>query len=254
MKFNVLEMSLVSIITPLYNSEQYIERTIQSVLNQTYENWELLIVDDCSTDNGYKIVQELADKDNRIKLFKNEKNSGAAIARNKGIKAAQGKYIAFLDSDDQWHKDKLKIQVEFMESKNVGFTFTYYNHINEEGKTISQTINLPKKVDYKSTMKNNKIGCLTAMYNQEMFGKLYMRNLRKRQDYTLWLKILKKTKYAYCIPEDLATYTVREGSISSNKFSLVKYHWHIYKKIENQSFLKSLYYLSYYIVARLLGK
>lgn len=242
---------IVSIITPLYNSKSYIERTIESVLNQSYNNWELIIVDDCSTDNGLSIVGNYVKIDNRIKVLKNEQNSGAAISRNKAIELAQGKYIAFLDSDDQWDKYKLEKQVAFMEKKKIDFSFTYYNHIDEEGNEISKTVNLPSKVDYVSTMKSNKIGCLTAMYNQESLGKFFMKNIRKRQDYTLWLQLLKKTKYAYCLPEILATYTVRKGSISSNKWSLIKYHWHIYRHIEKQSFFKSVYYLSYYIFARL---
>lgn len=254
MKFKSIEEPLVSIITPLYNSELFIERTIQSVLSQSYKKWELFVIDDCSSDNGLAIVEKYALKDMRINVLANKVNSGPAVTRNKGIKAAKGKYIAFLDSDDQWQKDKLMKQVEFMEKKKIGFTYTFYNHINESDKVIYVSDNLPKKVNYESTMKNNKIGCLTAMYNVEEFGKVYMKDIRKRQDYTLWLQLLRKTKYAYCVPEVLATYTVREGSISSNKFRLVKYHWHIYRNIESQSLFKSLYYLSYYILSRLTGK
>lgn len=245
--------NLVSVITPLYNSELYIERTIQSVLNQTYENWEMLIIDDCSTDNGYKLVQEIAFKDSRIKLLKNDVNSGAAIARNKGIKAAQGKYIAFLDSDDQWHADKLRIQVSYMQENNISFSFSYYDQVNEYGETIGVINNLPKKVNYKSTIRSNKIGCLTAMYNANQLGKVYMAEIRKRQDYTLWLALLKKTDYAYCVPEVLGTYTIREGSISSNRFDLIKYHWHIYRVIEKHTFFNSVYYLGYWMTSKLFG-
>ena len=247
-------MSLVSIITPLYNSELYIDRTIQSLLKQTYKNWELFIIDDCSSDNGLQIAKYYSSRDSRINILQNNINMGAAVTRNNGIEASNGKYIAFLDSDDQWHPDKLSVQVQFMEQNKVGFTYTFYNHINEEGEEIYVGDNLPKKVDYESTMKNNKIGCLTAIYNVHMFGKTYMKDIRKRQDYTLWLQLLKKTEYAYCVPKVLATYTVREGSISSNKLSLIKYHWHIYRNIESQSLVKSLYYLSYYIFSRLTKK
>lgn len=245
---------LVSIITPLYNSELYISRTIQSVLHQDYLHWELIIIDDCSVDKGLEIVRKIAEDEPRIRILTNEKNLGPALTRNKGIEEAKGKYIAFLDSDDQWHENKLLIQVQFMEESEIDFSFTYYNQINEEGRELSKIENLPSKVTYVSTMKSNKIGCLTAMYNQEKFGKLYMKNIRKRQDYTLWLQLLKKTKYAYCVPQILATYTVRKESVSSNKFSLVKYHWHIYRHIENQSFFTSLYYLSYYIISRISRK
>lgn len=245
---------LVSIVTPLYNSELYIKRTIESVKSQSYPFWEMLIVDDFSTDNGLQIVEEIGKHDNRIMVLKNSKNMGAALSRNKGIKAAQGEFIAFLDSDDQWHKEKLEKQISFMKKNEIGFTYTFYNHINEEGNEISVTNNLPLKVDYVSSMKSNKIGCLTAMYDVSVFGKVYMKDIRKRQDYTLWLQLLKKTKYAYCVPEILATYTVRKGSISSNKYSLIKYHWLIYRHIEKQSIFKSLYYLLYYIISRLSRK
>lgn len=242
---------LVSVITPLFNSELYIERTIESVINQSYNNWELIIVDDCSADNGLNIVMKYIKTDSRIKILKNETNSGPAVTRNKGIAIAKGKYIAFLDSDDQWYKEKLLRQIGFMENGGIGFSYTYYNHIDEQGNVISITKNLPLKVDYESTMKSNKIGCLTAIYNQENFGKVFMENIRKRQDYTLWLQLLKKTDYAYCLPEVLATYTVRKGSVSSNKLSLVKFHWDIYRRIEQKSFFKSIYYVCYYILARL---
>lgn len=248
---NIVNNSLVSIITPLYNAELYIERTLQSVINQTYQNWELLVIDDKSSDKGSLIVKKYTEKDTRIKFLKNNANLGAALTRNKGIEAAQGKYIAFLDSDDTWKPNKLEEQIRFMKENNASFTFTYYNHVNENEKEIRVTDDLPEKVDYISTMKSNKIGCLTAMYDVEKFGKVYMHDLRKRQDYTLWLQLLRKTDYAYCVPKVLATYTVRKGSISSNKWSLIKYHWHIYRHIEKQSFFKSVYYLSYYIFARL---
>lgn len=251
---NQTEKVLVSIITPLHNSASFIHNTIISVINQTISEWELLVIDDCSTDNGASIVDSYMKSDVRIRLLKNEKNLGPALTRNRGIMEAKGRYIAFLDSDDTWLPQKLEIQLEFMKKRNVPFTFTYYEQIDEKGAFLRNMDYFPEKVDYRSTMMSNKIGCLTAIYDTQYFGKEYMVDIRNRQDYTLWLKLLKKVKYAYCVPEMLAQYRVRKGSISSNKWKLVKYHWKIYRHIEKQSFFNSLYYISNYIALRLLRK
>lgn len=242
---------LVSIVTPLHNGEQYVAQTIDSVLSQTYQFWELIIVDDCSSDDGRGIVSDYISRDSRIKLIVNEINSGPAITRNKAIEAAKGRYIAFLDSDDLWTDDKLEMQISFMKANNAYFTFTYYDQITEDGKFIKNVNGLPDKVDYLSSIKSNKIGCLTAVYDVSYFGKVYMENIAKRQDYTLWLKLLKKVKNGYCVPKILAHYRIRENSVSSNKFKLVKFHWHIYRHIEGHSFLKSLYFISNYIFVRI---
>jgi len=245
------EDGLVSIITPLHNGENFVSETIESVLKQTYSNWEMIIVDDCSTDGGADIVMAYAAKYPRIRFIRNEKNQGPALTRNTAIREAKGEYIAFLDSDDLWTSDKLEKQISFMMKANYPFTFTYYDQISEEGKFLKNVDRLSEKVDYLSTIKSNKIGCLTAVYSVKYFGKVYMENIAKRQDYTLWLKLLKKVDYAYCVPHILAHYRIRENSVSSNKFKLVKYHWHIYKNIEGHSFLKSLYFISNYIFVRI---
>jgi len=247
----MISENLVSIITPLHNGAKYVGETIESVLAQTYCNWELIIVDDCSTDNGCDIVNSYIKSDSRIKLIKNQMKSGPAITRNKVIEASKRKYIAFLDSDDLWTNDKLEVQIEFMKTNNVYFTFTYYDQITEEGKFIKKVNSFPEKVDYLSSIKSNKIGCLTAVYDVSYFDKVYMENIAKRQDYTLWLKLLKKVQYAYCVPRILAHYRIRENSVSSNKFKLVKFHWHIYRHIEGHSFFKSLYFISNYIFVRI---
>ncbi len=242
---------LVTIITPLHNGELYVAETIESVLSQTYQKWEMLIVDDCSSDRGRDIVKDYILRDSRIRLITNEVNLGPAITRNKAIEVASGQYIAFLDSDDLWTDNKLEIQTTFMKTNNAYFTFTYYDQITEDGKFIKSVNNLPEKVDYLSSIKSNKIGCLTAVYDVSFFGKVYMEDIAKRQDYTLWLKLLKKVSNAYCVPKILAHYRIRENSVSSNKFRLVKFHWHIYRNIEGHSFLKSLYFISNYIFVRL---
>lgn len=237
---------LVSIITPSYNSSQFIERTIQSIQNQTHKNWELIIIDDCSKDNSYAVVQKYANQDKRIKLIKLEKNSGAAVARNTGIENSSGKFIAFLDSDDTWHPQKLEKQVKFMLEYDYAFSYTQYHQVNEKGKKIGD-LYFPAKTNYKNLLKTCVIGCLTAMYDTEKIGKVYFPLIRKRQDFALWLKILKMVPYAYCVPEDLASYTVRSDSISSNKFKAAQYNWHLYRNIERLNIFLSIYYFSNYI-------
>lgn len=236
---------LVSIITPLYNSQEYIEETIQSILNQNYSNWELIVVDDCSRDESLAIVGEFANKDSRIKIIKLEENSGAAIARNTGIENAKGRYIAFLDSDDLWVPEKLEKQIEFMKGKDISFSFTGYIKIDEDGTEKGQ-VTIPDVVTYKELLKSNVIGCLTAIYDVEKLGKIYMPNIRKRQDHALWLKILKGHTNAYGLNEPLAKYRIREGSISRNKIKAASYQWKLYREVERLSIGKSLYYFINY--------
>jgi teichuronic acid biosynthesis glycosyltransferase TuaG len=203
--------NLVSIITPLHNCELFIEETIKSVINQTYINWEMIIVDDCSTDKGVDIVSRYQSINPRVKLIINNENLGAALSRNKAIEQANGRFIAFLDSDDLWLPQKLEKQIQFMLDTQSPFTYTYYSQITENGGFIKNLDNPPLKVSYKSTLKANRIGCLTAIYDTAFFGKVYMENLRKRQDYALWLNLLKKTDYAHGLPEILASYRIRPG-------------------------------------------
>lgn len=233
----------VSIITPNYNGEAFIAETIQSVLNQDFLAWELIIVDDMSTDNSLEIIQSF--EDNRIKLIQLEKNQGAAIARNEGIRQAQGRWIAFLDGDDVWMPDKLSHQINFMLKNNYAFTYTAYEKMNEFGQQIGQ-IPVPEKVDYYDLLKTCSIGCLTAIYDTEQLGKIYMPIIDKRQDYGLWLRILKEIDYAYGLNDNLAKYRVRSHSISSNKFLAARYQWLVYRKIEKLSFFSTLFYMISY--------
>lgn len=234
---------LVSIITPLYNSEKFIAETIESVLTQTYKNWEMIIVNDCSKDQGPVIVQKYLKKDSRIKLFNNEKNLGGAGTRNEAIKRATGKYIAFLDSDDLWKKEKLEKQINFMENNNYDLTYSKFERIDEESKSLYQEITIPEKVSYKQLFKADVIGCLTAIYNQEKLGKIYMPDVKMGQDFALWLKILKKINFAYGLDESLALYRIRKGSLSKNKFNRIKYNWIIFRKYNNQGVISSIWYL-----------
>jgi len=232
---------LVSIITPSFNCEKFIADTIISVQNQTYKNWELIIVDDCSTDNSITIINKFLEKDDRIKLIKLEVNSGPAKARNKGIELSKGKYIAFLDGDDRWLTEKLELQLNFMESKQIPLSFTSYFSVNEDSENL-KLVRAKKQVTYKNLLTNNYIGCLTAMYSTEKLGKVYFPNIKKRQDWALWLNITKKGIIAYSLKEPLAIYTKRKLSVSSNKFKLLKYNWKIYRKFENLNIMVSLYY------------
>jgi glycosyltransferase involved in cell wall biosynthesis len=234
---------------PTYNSYEYSKLAILSVINQSYSNWELLITDDCSTDDSYKQLSNEFD-DKRIKFFQLTQNSGPAVARNNSIKHAQGKFIAFLDSDDKWDKNKLIEQVVFMEANNYSFTFASYSIIDEKDNVTGEVL-CEKSVDYNIMLKNNYIGCLTAMYNADRLGKVYMPLIRKRQDWALWLKLLKVTDFAYPLKEKLAYYRVNAQSVSSNKLDLLKYTWRIYHDVEQLNFVKSAYHFTmffyYYI-------
>lgn len=238
---------LVSIITPSYNSEKFISKTINSVLLQTYTNWELIIVDDVSPDNANNIIEEYVKKDNRIKLIKLENNSGAALARNKAIEEAKGRFIAFLDADDCWKKDKLEKQINFMIKNDYAFTYTAYEKVDENGIFLGN-MGVPQKVSYSSLLKTCVIGCLTSVYDTQKLGKVYMPLIRKRQDFGLWLKILKKVDFAYGIKENLAVYTVRTDSISANKRSAAQFTWKLYREVEKLNIFKASYYFCNYAV------
>lgn len=237
-----MENDLVSIITPLYNAEKFVSETIESVLNQTYENWEMIIVDDCSRDSGPEIVREYQKKDKRIKLIQLEKNSGSAFARNKAIEESKGRYIAFLDSDDLWHPEKLEKQISFMKRNDYAFTFTKYQLMTEEGKLLNRFIEVPKKLNYRQALLLNQVGCSTAMYDIAKLGKVYLPIIKKAEDYGLWLKILKMGYYGYGLNETLVYYRIRKNSLSANKLSLVKYHWKLYRDIEKLSVIEASLY------------
>lgn len=240
-------MYKVSIVTPSYNCSSFISDTIKSVLQQSFSDWQMIIVDDCSTDNSVEVIQSFVKKDPRFYLIKLSKNSGAAVARNKAIEAAQGRYIAFLDSDDLWLPDKLEKQLSFMQEYDYPFTYTAYDKIDKDGKVFGH-IGVPDRVSYSDLLKSCSVGCLTAMYDTTYFGKEAMPLIRKRQDLGLWLRLLKKTDYAYGLNEILAQYRVRKNSISSNKTNAAKFTWRLYREIEGFSLIKSSYYFSHYAV------
>ena len=244
--------SLVSIITPTYNCGCFIAETIESVLKQTYKNWELLIVDDCSTDNTSQIVKYYVEKDSRIKYFKLTENMGAAITRNIAMEYAQGEFIAFLDSDDLWDERKLELQIKFMNENSYNFTCTQYEQIDESGKCLNNVIKTKKKTNYNGVLLTCPIGNSTVIYNAKILGKFEVPDIRKRNDDALWLQILKKEKYIYGLDTTLMKYRIRENSISSNKISLIKYHWILYREIEHLSIIRSAFHIGVWGIIKLL--
>ena len=247
------DYGLVSIITPSYNSADFIADTIEAILKQTYPYWELLITDDCSTDNSVEIIEEYVRKDSRIKLQKLQVNSGAGVCRNKSIEAAKGRYIAFCDSDDVWMPQKLEKQLAFMEKKGCALTYSSYMLMDEDRNEMGIMVCM-SKIDFASMKRDDGIGCLTAMYDTEKVGKMYMSSIRKRQDWGLWLEILAKCKVAYGIKEPLAYYRIRTGSISNNKFALVKHNINVYRTILKFSVWKAYLFFLFVFMPTYLWK
>lgn len=238
----------VSIITPVYNSGLFLERTIQSVIQQTYTHWEWILVDDHSIDNSKEIITKYAEEDARIKSYFLNKNSGAGPARNIAIENASGRIIAFLDSDDIWKSDKLEKHVEFMLKNKAAFSHTSYGFIDENDKIIHKTFKVSNKpVTYKDLLKRTEISCLTAMYDLKYMDKMYMPNLKRKQDYGLWLSILKKGIKAIPFDEELAFYRQRKGASTSNKLKLIKKHWNFLYRHEHLGVIKTAYYTFFWI-------
>ncbi|MFQ3204707.1 MAG: teichuronic acid biosynthesis glycosyltransferase TuaG [Pseudoalteromonas tetraodonis] len=234
---------LVSIIMPAYNSELYIGEAIKSVLSQTYDNWQLLITDDCSTDNTRDVVNAFIATDNRIKLFISNENGGAGKARNNSIEKAKGRFVAFLDADDQWLPEKLTTQISFMLQHNYAFTFTAYQKV--EGGVRKRKVLPPKSTCYKRLLSSNVIGCLTVIYDTYTLGKRYMPIIRKRQDMGLWLNILKDVPNAYSINKVLALYRVDSG-MTQNKFKILKWQWLFYRDVVKLSLPQTIYHFFFY--------
>jgi len=237
-------MDLVSIITPNYNESKFISFAIESVINQTYKNWELIIIDDVSTDNSVEIIKSFANQYDRIKLIQLNKSSGPAVARNVAIKEAKGRYIAFLDADDLWYPEKLEKQITFMKENNLVFTYSAYELIDEYDNSIGKFAP-PSFITYENMLKTCSVGCLTAIYDTKKLGKLFM-PLIDKEDYGLWLKILKKINSTKGLNEVLAKYRIRKKSVSSNKLKAAKYQWKIYRNVENLNLIKSIYYFLHY--------
>lgn len=232
---------LVSIIMPSYNTGRFLKETIESVLAQTYQNWELIIVDDCSTDNTDAVVK-LFSSDLRIRYFKNGTNSGAAVSRNRALCEANGRWIAFLDSDDVWHPEKLERQISFMEENNYHFSYTNYSEIDEESNSLGILVTGPKKVNRIGMYSYCWIGCLTVMYDADYIGLIQIADIKKNNDYAMWLKVCKKAD-CYLLDETLAKYRKRSGSISNHKhMKLIKWHYKLFKEAEEKNCIVSVFY------------
>jgi glycosyltransferase involved in cell wall biosynthesis len=245
---------LVSIIIPTYNTEKFIRDTLQSVQNQTYQNWEMILVDDASTDKTVSVIEEFAKKDSRIKLFKLEKNSGNGFARNIAVEKASGKYIAYLDADDLWFPEKLEKQIEFLKANNLPFTFSFYDCIDEEGNLLKRRVEAPINLTYSKLFFCNYVGNLTAIYDADYFGKIILEATQKRQDWRLWLTILKQIQVTKPVPEPLAFYRIRKNSISSSKFKLIKHNFGVYREFHKFNFVFSVLLMTRFLFTQLIIK
>lgn len=231
--------NLVSIIMPSYNTGRFLAETVNSVLAQTYSDWELIIVDDCSTDNTDAVLAGFDDP--RIRYIKNERNSGAAVSRNRALREAKGRWIAFLDSDDLWEPEKLRKQIAFMENNGYRFSYTAYSEIDEESHPLGRVVTGPKRITKTGMFNYCWPGCLTVMYDAEALGLLQIEDIKKNNDYAMWLKLCRKAN-CWFLNETLAKYRKRSGSISSSSYlTLIQWHYKLYREAEKQNVLLSLF-------------
>ena len=243
-----MRQELISIITPMYNSEKFIVETYKSIESQTYSNWEWIVIDDNSSDESVNIIIELMKKDLRIKLIKNSKNLLAAKSRNKGIDSANGVYITFIDSDDLWDKNFLEKQVYKLKEKKQNIIFSSYRRISEDGNKSYGNYIVPSKVCFEDLLKTNYMSCLTVIYKKNKFQNIrFNEKLKMHEDYMMWLELLRLEKEIYTNQEILATYRIRKKSTSSNKLKNLVYMFYLFNKINKISILKTIYFLSYYV-------
>lgn len=238
---------LISIIIPVYNAEKFLDETINTVLNQTYKNFELILVNDGSKDKSVDVIKKHNDK--RIKLIDNKNNKGAALSRNDGIRKAKGRYICFLDADDLWNKEKLEKQINFMKEKECAFSFTGYEFANENGIPNGKKVFIPKKLNYKSALKNTTISTITVMIDTKKMDKdlIYMNNV-KSEDTATWWNILKNGYEAFGLNEILSFYRRSEGTLSSNKIEAIRRIWNLYRNVFKLGFFYSLYNFVFYAI------
>jgi teichuronic acid biosynthesis glycosyltransferase TuaG len=231
----------VSIIMPSYNAEEFIPASIASVIEQTLEDWELLICDDFSTDSTLEKIKSLSKNEKRIKIFRNKFNKGAAGARNTALEKASGRYIAFLDADDKWLPEKLEKQILFMKRNSVKFCYSYYNNINTCDEVLSE-IRCPKSINFKLLLVSNFIPCLTAIYDTKYINKTEQPDIKKRNDFALWLKIFQSESQlkGHCLPEVLASYRVNNYGLSSNKFDAIQYYYLCVRTYGRQGRMKAI--------------
>ena len=242
---------MVSIVTPVYNAREYIKETIDSVLSQTYQDFEWFLVEDCSSDGTTAYLQELLEKlgDSRLHYVQQPSNRGAAEARNRGVELASGRYLAFLDADDLWMPNKLERQVKFIEEKDVAFVFTGYEFGDEQARGTGHIVKVPEKLTYPQALKNTTIFTSTVMFDTEKIAKkdLAMPKI-KSEDTALWWKILKQGYMAYGLNENLTVYRRPAKSLSSNKLEAIRRIWNLYRKQENLGFLYSTWNFCFWAV------
>ena len=232
------EKDLVSIVMPSYNTASFIEKSVQSVLDQTYTNWELIIVDDCSTDNTDELLSKIHDE--RIRYFRNDKNSGAAVSRNRALREAKGQWIAFLDSDDLWIPEKLEKQISFMKKNNYAFSYTNYEEIDTEGNKTGVKVTGPRKITKTGMFNYCWPGCLTVMFDASKIGLIQIEDIKKNNDYAMWLKICRKAD-CYLLAENLGEYRKgRVGSVSTHCiWTMISWHYKLYHNVENMGIIAS---------------
>lgn len=240
MKHN--QMPFISVILPMYNAENFIEETIKTVLNQTYQNFEILIVDDCSNDKSVNIVESLMKEYKNIKLYKNTENLGVAISRNRAVKNSNGRFICYLDADDLWLPNKLEKQLNFALQNDCAFSFTGYEFATSTGEKSGKIVNPPKTINYKEALRNHTIFTSTVMLDLSKLKKedVMMPNVRRGQDTATWWKILKITNKAFCLQEPLSLYRRTNSSLSSNKLKAIKRTWYLFRKVERLTFIQTI--------------
>jgi len=252
-----MEQALVSIIVPVYNAEKYICETVECVRKQTYENWELLLVEDCSKDSTVAVLQEYLEKvkDARVRLIRQEKNNGAARSRNRGLKEACGRYIAYLDADDLWVPEKLEKELAVMEGKQAAFAFTGYEFADENGKGLGKVVRVPETLTYKEALKNTTIFTTTVMFDTEKIDKNFLEMpIIKSEDTALWWKVLRSGYVAHGLDENLVKYRRAGKSLSSNKLEALRRIWNLYRKAEGMSIPSSAYHFCFWAVNAVLRR
>ena len=241
-----LIMSLVTIITPCYNASGCIRETIESVLSQTFDDWEMLIVDDCSSDNSANIIKEYSSNDNRIKYYKTDHPSGSpSLPRNIGIENARGKYIAFLDADDVWLPDKLQQQIEWMENNSISIAYSYYEKMNWEGHRDNRIVKTRVKSTFRSLLKSNSIPCLTSVVTRSAIGDTRFKQI-PQEDFCFWLDILRKGYTAYNLCRVTALYREARNSRSANKLDMFRGYWIVIRNHQNIGWISCCYYMMTY--------
>lgn len=247
--------SLVSIVVPVYQAERFIAETIEAVQKQSYENWELLLIDDCSKDRSCAVIEQMAAQDKRIRLLRQEKNQGAAKARNRGVQAAEGRYLCFLDSDDLWEQEKLSKELAFMQKQQAGFVFTGYEFADEYGKGLGKIVRVPEEITYSEALKNTTIFTSTVMLDRTRVRDedIYMPEIAS-EDTAAWWHLLKVYGTAYGLDENLVRYRRSANTLSSNKVTAVKRIWALYRKQEKLSLVYSMYCMCFWALRAVLRR